>query len=265
MLGNPLKPNCCPILKGMRHIHRFVFATLFLSAAALSPLWANAQSDAAQLDQRILKDTDREFGGVYRDMGVVQRKAMDKGGRFLFSAFGSLDLSDLPWSNLGANTDVGYAISDFFEVYFHWAPLFMNQERNYAKLLQNYECSDPPTLCKAGAPQADLQRFRSGIGGTIIWAPSYGKDSLGSQTILRSDTFFKLTYQRSTFQAKESISTKKYNGNTYSLGVGKTFFLGKSVGIRIVANAIYTAVPDLDGELKNFFIGGVELGTVLYF
>jgi hypothetical protein len=252
----------------MRLIHHIVFATLFLFVATLVPVAARAQSDAAQLDERILKDTDREFGGVYRDMGVVQRKAMDKGGRFLFSLFGSLDLSDLPWSNLGANADIGYAISDFLEVYVHWAPLFMNQERNYAKQLENYECSAAAIadgFCESGdSPQAELQRFIRGYGATIVWAPSYGKDSIGSSTILRSDTFFKFSYQRSTFQAKSSISTTQYGANTYALGVGKTFFFGKHIGARAVVNAIYTGVPNFDGVVKNFFIGGVEFGTVLY-
>jgi hypothetical protein len=243
----------------MRFIHHIVFATVFIAMTLAVPRLAHAQNDAVKLDERILKDTDREFGGVYRDMGVVQRKAMDKGGRFLLSTFGSLDLSDLPYSNLGANVDAGYAISDFLEIYFHWVPVFMNQKRNYAKQLLDYTNSDGDT------PLADISKMKKGIGGTIIWAPSYGKDSIGSHTILRSDTFFKLSYARTSYAGLDaSLKEVKSTANTFTLGVGKTFFFGKFVGARIVANAIYAGVPNLRGEVKNFFIGGIEFGSVLY-
>jgi hypothetical protein len=218
-----------------------------------------AQTEAVELDQRILKDTDREFGGVYRDMGVVQRKAMDKGGRFLFSTFGSLDLSDLPYSNLGMNLDVGYALSDFFEIYFHWVPAFINQKRNYATQLDAY------TDGSGNTPLADISKMKRGMGATMIWAPSYGKDSIGSRTILRSDTFFKLSYTRTNFEGPNSLGViQKHASNAYSLGVGKTFFFGRYVGARIVANATYIGVPNLSGVVTNFFIGGVEFGSTFY-
>jgi hypothetical protein len=244
----------------MRHIHHIVFAALFLAGVLASSRSAFAQSDGAKLDERILKDTDREFGGVYRDMGVVQRKAMNKENRLLLSLFGSLDLSDLPYSNLGLNVDVGWAFSDFFEVYFHYSPFFMNQLRNYAKQLDQY------TDGSGNTPLVNLSKMKAGYGVTIVWAPSYGKDSIGSQTILRSDTFFKFSYSRTSFEGLNTATlVKEKNGaNTYTLGVGKTFFFGKYVGARVVANAIYSGVPDLSGVVKNFFIGGIEFGSVLY-
>ncbi len=249
------------------HVLRFLLVVAGVQATHLS----FGQSEAVELDQRILKDTDREFGGVYREMGVVQRKAMDKGGRFLFSIYGSMDFSDMPYSNLGLNFDIGYALSDFFEIYVHANPLFFNQRRRYATNLNRYECSQESVdsgICEAGdTPLANLARMKSAYGGTIIWAPSYGKDSIGTRTILRSDTFFKFSYARLSFKGLNlgtGSSQSAKSSNLFQLGIGKTFFLGKYVGIRAVASGVYAGVPNLEGKVNNFMFGVGEIGTMIY-
>ena len=89
----------------------------------------------------------------------------------------------------------------------------------------------------------------------MIWAPLYGKDSLGVRSIVRSDTFFKFGVMW--------IMYGHGDGSRFQLGVGKTYFVGKQVGLRVTASGNY--VQTIVDKVKDFTpIFMLEAGVVGY-
>jgi len=182
--------------------------------------------------------------GVFRDMVVVQRRAMVKGGRFLLSTYAALDFSDNPYTMYGFQVNPGYAISDFFEVYINYAPYFRTSERRIVKELT------------ALGVAVETSKPKRQIGAEVLWAPLYGKDSVGSRRVLRSDTFFKF----GVMQIKYDIGS----GMKFHFAVGKTFFFNKYLGIRPVISENYVQTVR-NGVKKYSFFAIVETGLVGYF
>ena len=205
-------------------------AQALLSAFSLS-LAASGTAFAAgtPLDSGLRTDDkeSEEISNVFKEMGVVQKRAMPKGGRFLFSAYGSFDFSDGPYTNYSININPGYALSDFFEVYVNYVPMFITQARSINDQLASltvYNAAGQRTT-----PYISAALPKSQIGAELLWAPAYGKDNLGLRTVLRSDTFFKLGVAQTTYDTD--------TGLRFVLGVGKTFFLGRYAGLRLCVNA----------------------------
>ena len=83
--------------------------------------------------------TDKKLDDVstiYKDIVVVQRKAKVKKGSFLLHPSLVLDFSDGPQTLYGLNLNIGYAISDFWEVYLHTTPAFIAQDRKIVEVLE---------------------------------------------------------------------------------------------------------------------------------
>jgi outer membrane beta-barrel protein len=206
-------------------------------------------SNKTPLDASVRIGSDDEVSNVFRDMGVVQRKAMRKRGRFLVSTYGTLDFSDGPYTNYSLSINPGFAISDFLEVYAQFSPLYIVNKRSIVDLVSG--------LTLQGGQQATITaarpKYQYGI--EVLWAPLYGKDSLGTNTILRSDTFLKFGASQIQYDTTKGVGFK--------LGVGKTFFLGKYMGLRFCID--YGYIQSVINEEKSF--KGVllsELGVNFY-
>lgn len=223
-----------------------------LCVLALSLSSAMAADDAA-LD-RSLKPATADADSlpkVFRSIGVVQNKAMSKSGRFLVSSYLGMDFSDGPYSMYGANLDLGYAVSDFWEVYLNTTPKFINSQRSIVSKVESLELAGG----RRATITAALPSRQFGL--EVLWAPLYGKDSLGLERIIRSDTFVKAGIMQIQYEEGQG------SGMKYQLGGGKTYFLGHSVGLRISATANYTQLIT-DGVKAFKMMAVLEGGIVLY-
>jgi hypothetical protein len=195
--------------------------------------------------------SDDMIPSVYKDMVVVQRKAKKKANHFLFAPSFTLDFSDGPITNYAINTNIGYALSDFWEIYLTAVPAFITIERPIVQKVQS--------LTLAGGQQANIQYAKplSQFGAEILWAPAYGKESWGPYSIVRSDTFFKLT-----------AAEVNYQGNAIGLRVaalaGKTYFLSHIFNIRLAAGLGYVE-SIVDNQQTFSWVPIIETGLVFYF
>src|SRR4051812_16628463 len=101
------------------------------SSLAASRVWSEES-----LDHSLKPTHPSEDVGVFEDMVVVQRKAMQKANRFLLSTYGAFDFSDGPYTMYGFHINPGYALSDFWEIYLNFAPFFVNNARSIVSKLQ---------------------------------------------------------------------------------------------------------------------------------
>jgi hypothetical protein len=227
-------------------------ALLLVACAALgSPAFA----EDPPLDRSLRTEAETRSGGgeissVFRDMGVVQRKAMAKSGKLLFAPYISMDFSDGPFSMYGLNTDLGFALSDFWEIYFNAAPAFITSKRSIAQKIEALTLADGHQATITAA----LAQRQYGI--ELLWAPLYGKDSLGLQTIIRSDTFIKVGAAVIQYDTGE-------NGRKFHIGVGKTYFIGSRAGFRFTASGNYVETI-VDGVKAFNPVVMAELGLLFY-
>jgi hypothetical protein len=194
--------------------------------------------------------SDDMIPSVYKDMVVVQRKAKQKGGHFLFAPSVDLDFSDGPITSYAINTDVGYALSDFWEVYANIVPTFITIERPIVNKVRQLDTINGPASITYAKP---ISQF----GGEILWAPAYGKESWGPYSIVRSDTFFKMGLSEVNFAGGS-------NGLRYSLLVGKTYFISRWINIRAQAGIAYMN-SIVDGQKTGDWAPVIDLGLVYYF
>lgn len=215
---------------------------------------ATADESAPVLDRSIKPVTDdsepnEEVSSVFRDMGVVQRKAMSKSQKLLLSPYFSMDFSDGPYTMYGVNIDIGYAISDFWEIYINTTPFFINNQRSIVKKVEALDLPDSQTAT-ISAPLAKRQ-----LGIELLWAPLYGKDSLGARTVIRSDTFFKIGVMQIFYVGDTGLK--------FHAGIGKSYFFSKRFGFRITAAGNYQQT--IVGGLKSFNTAAtLETGLIFY-
>ena len=222
---------------------------LLAACILLIPILTHAQQQTP-LDRTLAPQGDDTVSNVFRDMGVVQRRAMTKSGRFLFSNYGALDFSDGPYSMYGFNLNPGYAISDFWEIYVNAVPFFISNPRSIVGLVEQLK------LDNGQSAKIDFVKPKYQIGGEILWAPAYGKDSIGKTRVLRSDTFFKIGAMQIFYEGN-------LKGLKFHAGVGKTYFLTNWLGFRIAATGNY--MQTIVDSTKNFkFFAIVEAGLVFY-
>lgn len=225
-----------------------LFTCLFASLIAFLAVPSGA---AERLDTSLKPDDagSEDVGSIFRDMVVVQRKAKNKAGRALFYSYGSFDFSDGPTTMYGLNLDLGYAMSDHWEVYLNAVPAFITSERDVAKRVRSL------TLLNGDRAEISYSKPKAQYGLEILWAPAYGKDSWGPYSIVRSDTFFKLGLGAIQYDADV--------GQRYNLTIGKTFFLSRFFNLRASAGGSY--LQTVVQERKTFyFVGIIETGVVWY-
>ncbi|MDR3606833.1 MAG: hypothetical protein P4M08_05550, partial [Oligoflexia bacterium] len=178
---------------------------------------APAHADNGRLLDTSLKpdnDTSAETPTIFKDMGVVQNKAIQKTGKLLLSIFGSEDFTDGPYSFYRANFDIGYAPTEFWEIYFGVAPIF-NVERSVTSQIEGYSVTGGTCTnfkgCKLSF-QEDKGKTQYSL--AAYWSPLYGKDSLGLQHIVHSDTFLKFGGSYTQYESNSGVG--------FFIGVGKT-------------------------------------------
>lgn len=212
------------------------------------------------LNKDVRMEGEDQINKVFRNMVVVQRKAKNKAKHFLFNPIVGLDFSDGPATFYTVNTNFGYAFTDFWEVYLNYVPKFLTQERGIVKKVSNLESYN-----SSGKPQQILINYEkpsSQIGLEIVFAPAYGKESWGPNTIFRSDTFFKFGASQMTFEKSKEGEVKK--GMRYAFMLGKTFFVAKYFNTRMDAGFHYMQTF-VDGETKFNPLLFIEAGLVFYF
>lgn len=211
------------------------------TAASVTPLDSSVQ----------LKKEDEVISSVFKDVVVVQRKAKQKEGKFLFSTYTSFDFADGPITMYGLNTNMGYAINNFWEVYLSYTPVFASTERPIVKKIQ--------ALKLEGGQSADItySKPKTFTGIDVLWLPAYGKDSFGPYWIVRSDTFFKFGAGQIDYEEGEK-------GQKYSLMFGKTYFLSDHFNLRLTAG--FNQVQTIVDSKKGFStVAVLETGLVFYF
>lgn len=211
------------------------------------------------LNPEVRLEVSENVSKVFRDMVVVQRKAKNKARHFLFNPNLGVDFSDGPASLYTLNMNIGYAVTDFWEVYVNYAPAFMVQERGIVKMLAAQEVYE-----QNGTPQRiriDYAKPQTQLGAELLWAPAYGKDSWGPYTMFRSDTFFKV----GAYQVDFPDDQKK--GFRFSLMGGKTYFAAKYFNVRVAAgfHHMQTFVGMTESEKEKFnTLLFLEGGLVFY-
>ena len=236
-----------------------------------SQAWAQKTESSAQtpLDPTV-QINQEQVSSVFQDMVVVQRKAKDKAQKFLFSMYGSFDFSDGPVTMYGLNTDFGYAISDFWEVYLNFVPLFAAQARPIVKKVENFVLD--PSQCNGLAGCTARITYavpKTQYGLEVLWIPAYGKDSWGAYSIVRSDTFFKFGVHRINYD--KGTGPEGGTGNRFQLMLGKTYFLRNAFNVRVAAgmHSIETLVSSdaasTTMEKKATTVAVLEAGLVFYF
>lgn len=192
----------------------------------------------------------KDYPVVFKEMGVVQNKAMNKQGRFLFAPAIGIDFSDGPYSMYSLGGRIGYGISDFWEVYLLAVPKFISQKRPFIRNLEEQVTEAGYTVDLSGA----IARSEYGI--QVLWAPLYGKDSLGISRIVRSDTFLRFGASQITYDIGSGLK--------FGLGIGKTFFMNRYFGLRILVEQAMTQT--INQSIKEFSpITYVETGLAFYF
>lgn len=218
----------------------FLGRALLLEAiglAAVAPVHAGRDLEA------------KDYPVVFREMGVVQNKAMNKRNRFLLVPSFATDFSDGPYTMYSVGARVGYAFSDFLEIYAVANPKFISQMRPFIQSLKDQVAANGYAVAITGGVA------KSEYGLQVLWAPLYGKDSIGISRILRSDTFLRLGLSQITYDIGSGLKI--------GLGAGKTFFINSSLGFRVLVEEAMTQT--ITQGLKEFGpITYVESGLVVY-
>ncbi len=149
--------------------------------------------------------------------------------------------------------NAGYAISDFWEVYLAYSPVFAANERNLSKQVKKIN---------NGQYTIDSQKPKSFTGIEVNWLPIYGKDSWGPYSIVRSDTFLHFSFGQIQYDTDV--------GNKISFLVGKTFFFSDFFNFRIQAGPSFvetfsTEPGGTQQQMESITIGLIETGLVFYF
>lgn len=192
----------------------------------------------------------KEINKFFKDIVVVQRKAKNKRESILFNPYFQLDFSDGPSTLYSFNMDFGYAFSDFWEGYVNVVPYFLSMERDSVSYVNSLVLVDGKT--------AKLEYLKPNyqVMAEVLWAPAYGKDSWGPNSIVRSDTFFK-------FGAGAISYDQSKMGMRFNALLGKTFFIGEGFNFRFAAGGSVVE-SFVQGTSKMYVIGITELGLIWY-
>jgi hypothetical protein len=228
------------------------------------PLYVVA-ADETQLDKGLEIESVRNYDHtVFEDIVSVQRRAKVKKNKMLFQTYFSMDFSDATYTMYSTNLAFGYGVSESWEVYLTYAPMFITNERRYSKLVRGLQLAGNYSV-SIEAPKA-----RSFMGVEVVWAPLYGKDSFGEYGVIRSDTFVNLAYGKIDYVSPRPDAIAFTNAiesqNFYKskLMLGKTFFIRDLFNLRLMAGGAF--IETLNDVKKDILtVGLIETGVVFYF
>lgn len=183
------------------------------------------KSDVPRLetDSSVLNyESDSQLSSIFKDIIVVQRQAIKRDKKKFLSFSSTFDFSDGPIDQTALTIKAGYAIHQNWELHLLFTPSYINKTRPVADSVSN--------LTLANGQKAELisPKAKNAMGAEINWMLAYGKDAWGPYTIIRSDTFFQLHVNNTSYEDGTS-------GLNYSLGLGKSFYSKKSIHFRAVA------------------------------
>ncbi len=226
-----------------------------------SSVWSQSKLDPTLKPSQ---DSAETVSQVFKEMVVVQRKAKEKAHHLLINLFENFDFSDGPTTLYGTNFNVGYAVSDYFEVYANYVPFFVANPRSIVGTI---------STVTNGTYSLSYATPQNQYGLEFLWAPAYGKDAWGPYTIIRSDTYLKGGIEQVQYGATPatlatptspaSPALPATTGMRYSLTIGKTFFLSQFFNLRLGAGGSYIQIPE-NGAKDYHAIGIVESGLVWY-
>lgn len=231
---------------------KFIIIGLLYSVNAFSQITVEQRptEKKIKINQDILYDDPKSIDTLFKNMIVVQKKAFERKGKFVFDSHLSFDFSDNPKTMYGASLGVGYAFAESFEFGLSYSPFILSSERSTVKAVRKLTLEDG-SRADLIAPDA-----KSEMGLNLTWAFAYGKDAFGPYSIIRSDTFLKL------FATKIQYS-EGLDGNRIGMMLGKTFFVSKNFNFRFAAGfARQTSYVNLKSQSTN--IGLIEPGLVWF-
>ena len=198
-------------------------------------------------------DPQEAFGensALFEDVVAVQKKALKKSNRIIFSPYFSFDFSDAPYTMYAVNLNAGYALNEFWELYLSYVPSYVTMERSLSKKVRDL------TLANGQKAEIKTEKAKSSYAVEVLWAPAYGKDSWGLRGVVRSDTFFNLSLGQINYESSNGLKTK--------LGMGKTFFISDLFNFRVQAGVSFLeSVTDTKKEMQT--VGLLEAGVVYFF
>lgn len=240
----------------MNSFLKFVLSISIIIASLNSFSQDSNKLATSQLIKPVLNkelDPKEAFGDVsslFENVVAVQRKALKKAGSFLISPYFSFDFSDSPYTMYGLNLNVGYAPSEFWEIYFNFIPMYITEERNLSKKVREL------TLANNQKAEIATEKAKMSYSAEILWSPAYGKDSWGLKGVVRSDTFFSFSLGIIKYEINPGLRSK--------FAVGKTFFISDNFNFRAQAGiSILESFTNNVKEMQN--LGLLEAGTVFYF
>ncbi len=188
---------------------KIIIILSFLSLNLFAQEEVKPKEKKLDLDQKILTEVDPKVGDtLFKNMVVIQKKSIDKKGRFLFDTHLSFDYSDTPKTMTGLVLGVGYSLNDNFEIGGTITPYFMSKEK-----------SDLANNLVMASPKLESSVY-------LNWFFMYGKEAYGPYRILRSDTFLKFFYSK--IQYADSLS-----GTRIGFYIGKDYYWTKNMVIRL--------------------------------
>ena len=221
-----------------------------LSAQTVKEKKIPTKSDG--VDSKILYlDDPKGIDTLFKNMIVVQKKAIERKGKFVFDTHMSFDFSDNPKTMYAASLGVGYAFSESFEFGLTFAPYILSQERSTVIAVKK--------LVLENGDRADLAASdpKWEAGGSLIWIFAYGKDAFGAYSIIRSDTFLKLFVTKIQYLDNSP-------GGRMGLLLGKTFFISNALNIRISAG-IARHTSSINEKTQTTNTGIIEPGLVWFY
>lgn len=218
-----------------------------------SNLWAQEEPIKPQpiekkleLDPKILNEEEsKNSDSLFKNMMVMQKKAISKSNRFLFDSNLSFDYSDSPKTMHALNFGIGYSFNEKLELSLRFSPLFLANDRPLFK-----------ETSKTSSVTLVANKPKSLMGLNINYQLAYGKDALSFNNILRSETFLRMFYNQIAFESSKS-------GSQMGIGIGKSFFINKNLGFRFSVSYVYSSFFINDESLStNAAI--IEPGLVLF-
>ncbi len=196
-------------------------------------------------------DSDEQLSSIFKDIVVIQRRAVTRSGKFLLGTSFQLDFSDGPKTQYGSSIKLGYGLSEWLEASLVYTPSFVANDRAILKSFQDLDLAD--------GSKASLisPRAKTAYGLEINWIFAYGKDAWGPFSIVRSDTFLRLSGGSTSYDNSAS-------GTDFGLGVGKTFFFSRFFNVRALAGIGSRQTLLGDKKYATFF-GYFEPGLIWLF
>jgi hypothetical protein len=210
-----------------------------------------AQTKPVVLDKKILMDDESKgIDSLFKNMIVVQKKAIERKDKFILFTNFLFDFSDNPKTMYCASVGIGYALLENLELQVSVSPFFISNDRASVKAVRQLQLADGATADLV-APNPTMA-----ITGSAIWVFAYGKDAYGPYSIIRSDTFLKLSYAK--IQYKGGLS-----GGYIAPLLGKTFFISKYFNFRLAAG-IAQQTSYINQQVQKTLIGLIEPGFIWF-